>query len=164
MKHTLFLTMCALLLLSCADSGLGPADRHFNLLLRYGVGARNELNTFNDTFTKDLLLDGTATTRLVLAQSDFDTIESRLQSIGIFSYPDTFVALHGDTVAGIEPHATYDLVVTLDSKAKRLFWEDAIISADPRATQLRQAFEFVRAIIDLKPEYRRLPPARGGYL
>jgi hypothetical protein len=29
--------------------------RDFNILLKYGVGAKNELNTFDSTYTKDLV-------------------------------------------------------------------------------------------------------------
>jgi hypothetical protein len=164
MKHTLVILALVLLQLSCTDSGVTPQDRSVNLTFKFGIGARNELNTFNDTFTKDLILDGTVATTLVLSGSDFDSIESRLLHIDIYSYPDTFVALRTDTVAFISPHPTYVLKLTRYSETKELFWEDSLISSDPQATRLRQALEFIRTLIEAKPEYRQLPQARGGYL
>jgi hypothetical protein len=164
MKCKLLLTAIVLLQLSCTDSGTTPEDRRFNVLVKFGIGARNELNTFNDTFTKDLIIDGTVTTKLVLSRGDFDSIETRLLSIDIFSYPDTFFAQHTDTVGFVTPHQTCVLKVQLDSRWKDVFWEDSIISSDTRAIQLRQAVELIRRMVEAKPEYRQLPPARGGYL
>jgi hypothetical protein len=164
MKYVLLLTAIALSPLACTDSGIAPQDRRFNILIRYGVNARNELNTFNDTVTKDLILDGTVTIKLILSRADFDSIESRMLSIDIFSFPDTFVALHSDTVSFIEPHETYVLKVRRDSRWKDVFWEDSIISSDPRRTKLREAIEFIRRLVESKPEYKQLPPARGGYM
>jgi hypothetical protein len=59
---------------------------------------------------------------------------------------------------------TYQLTLTLESQQKRLYWEDSIISSDPRAANLREAFSFIRALVQGKAEYEVLPPARGGYL
>jgi hypothetical protein len=173
MKDTLIILALVLLQLSCTDSGVAPQDRssgvalqdrRFNVIFKFGIGAGNELNTFNDTFTKDLILDGTAATRLVLLQSDFDSIESRLQNIDIFSYPDTFVAQHTDTITFITPYPTYLLRLTLDSRTKVVFWEDSMISSDTRTKKLRVTFQFIRELVESKPEYKQLPPARGGYL
>lgn len=164
MKYKLLIAAMLLSQLSCTDGGTAPQDRRFNILVKFGIYARNELNTFNDTFTKDLILDGTATTRLVLSQTDFDSIESRMLSIDIFSYPDTFVVQHSDTVGFFIPYQTYALKVKVDSRWKDLFWKDSIISSDPRGTELREAFEFIRRLVASKPEYGQLPPARGGYM
>ncbi len=165
MTHHLFVVLVAALVsLSCSDNGTAPDARRFNASLKFGVNARNELNTFQDTFTKDLILDGSVTTRLVLSQADLDSLEARFLSIDIFSYPDTFVAQHTDTVAVVTPHTTYILKLTRDDRQKVLYWEDALISSDPRSTDLRSMFDFVRTLVEGKPEYKSLPPARGSYL
>jgi hypothetical protein len=164
MKHALVILALVLLQLSCTDSGVAPQDRSFNVTVKFGIGARNELNTFNDTYTKDLCLDGTAVTRLVLLQSDFDSIESRLQNIDIFSYPDTFIVPRTDTVVRVNPFATYVLTVKIDSRWKEVFWQDNSLSSDIQAIKLRETFEFIRKLVEGKPEYKQLPPARGGYL
>ncbi|MFH0991778.1 MAG: hypothetical protein V1799_17355 [bacterium] len=164
MKHPLILIAFVLLGLSCTDTGTEPLDRRFNIQLKFGINARNELNSFNDTFTKDLILDGTIITRCVLSQAEFDSIESWLLSIDIFSYPDTFVVQQTDTVASLTPYQTYILKFKLDSRWKNLYWEDSIVSTDARAAKLRQTLEFIRRLVEAKPEYKKLPPARGGYL
>jgi hypothetical protein len=148
----------------CSDYGTEPSPRHFDLQFRYGVLARNELNTFDNTITKDLILDGQATSRLVLSAQDLDTLESQFVAIDINSYPDTFVVQTGDTVCIITPYATYNTKVRMGPTWKEVYWEDSIVSSDPRATRLRQVLAFIQALIEAKPEYQQLPPARGGYL
>jgi hypothetical protein len=164
MNNTLAFIALILLDLSCTDIGGVPKDHHFNILLRYGILARNEINSFNDTFTKDLILDGTVTTRLVLSRSDLDSIQSRLLSVDILSYPDTFAAHHGDIGGFVTPYPTFVLKITHDGRHKGVYWEDSMISADGRATKLRYVFDYIRTLVEAKPEYRQLPPVRGGYL
>jgi hypothetical protein len=164
MKQILVVLILVLVSFSCNDSGTDPGDRPFNLSLKYGVSARNELDTFTDTFTKDLVLDGTVRTKLILSPAELDSLEARFLSINIFTYPDNFVAQHGDSVGVMTPHTTYILKLSRDQRQKVLYWEDAMISADPRATELRSVFDFVRTLVEGKAEYQGLPPARGGYL
>jgi hypothetical protein len=164
MRHIRVLMCVMLFSMSCSDTGTGPGDRRFNVSLKYGVDARNELNTFNDTFTKDLVLDGTVRTRLVLTEAEIDSIEAMFLSIDIFDYPDTFVAPNSDTVAVVTPHVTYVLKLKRDASQKVVYWADSLVSTDIRGANLRRAFEFTRTLIEAKQEYKNLPPARGGYL
>jgi hypothetical protein len=67
MKTTLFMIALAFFDLSCTDLGISPDNRNFDVKLRYGILARNELNTFQNTYTKDLILDGTITVPFVVS-------------------------------------------------------------------------------------------------
>jgi hypothetical protein len=165
MKTSLFIMILAFIVLSCTDSGTSPEDRDFNVKLRYGIGARNELNTFQNTYTKDLILDGTIIAPFLLSDEELHQIRNKMDEIGFISYPDTFVAVTTDTISQwIEPHATYDFKVKLNSSVKYLYWNDAIINQNAQAIKLRELTRLIRTIIESKPEYSRLPPARGGYM
>jgi len=48
--HKFVIPVIAFVLLSCSDQGLSPQDRDFNIMLKYGVGGRNELDTFQNTY------------------------------------------------------------------------------------------------------------------
>ena len=61
MKTILLVSLLASSSLSCSDVGVSSRERDFNVRLRYGILARNEINTFQNTYTKDLILDGTVT-------------------------------------------------------------------------------------------------------
>ena len=166
----------ALVLGSCRDAGVPPPEApqslglgllprpRFYVVFRYGVSARNELNTLRRTFTKDLVLDGQITTRLGLSAAELDSVEARLLGIDFFSYPDTFVVAHGDTVGHLEPPVTYNVRVWRDSTMKLVHWVDGILSPDPRGVRLREFVSWLEALVQSKPEYQALPPPRGGYI
>ena len=75
-----------------------------------------------------------------------------------------FVVVTGDTVESITPYPSYVLSLRMGSRWKQIFWEDSIITLDPRATRLRQAIGYIRTLVESKPEYKQLPQSRGGYL
>ncbi len=166
MKCPILMLSLALLGLSCADQGVEPpsADRRFNLDLKYGIGARNELNTFANTFTKDLIQAGTASTPLVLTAAELDSIEAHLMSIGIFAYPDTLLPPESGALVTVTPAPTYIVRLALDGKEKIVFWNDAHLQSDAQAKNLRDACTFIRWIIEARPEYKRLPEPRDAYI
>ncbi len=169
--RTLLITL-ALVSLSCGDAGYpvdanlsAPQNRNFNLLFRYGVKAHNELNTFCNSYTKDLILDGTITTRMILSRPELDSIEAKLVQIDLFSYPDTFVVQRKDSlVTFFTPYQTYIFKVFHQHSLKNCYWENCILSDDDRATRLRSTITYIRSIIESRREYKQLPPPRGGYL
>jgi hypothetical protein len=164
MKTTLLILVLAFIVLSCTDSGTSPEDRNFNVKLRYGISARNELNTFQNTYTKDLILDGTVTVPFVLSDIELQQIRNKMDEIGFVSYPDTFVAVTIDTIIQtIEPHPTYDFEVKLNFSIKHLYWDDTIINQNAQAIKLRELISLIQTIIESKPEYTKLSPARGAY-
>ncbi|HEY9167453.1 MAG TPA: hypothetical protein VIS48_14965 [Candidatus Kryptonia bacterium] len=164
MKWLLSITVLALLVMSCSDSGTSPEPRNFNLKFSYGVNARNVLNTFENTYTKDLVMDGTTTAPFVLSDSELQLISAKMSEIGFFSYPDTFVVPTEDTVGYVTPNATYIFDVKDNSTVKHLYWSDAIISQDSAAVKLRELIQLIENIVESNPKYSQLPPARGGYL
>jgi hypothetical protein len=134
--HKFVISLIAFVLLSCSDQGLSPQDRDFNILLRFGVNGRNELNTFENTYTKDLILDGTITVSLVLSDSELQAIKERLIETGFFSYPDTLPVSPADSfLAAIEPHASNQIRVKNQSIVKTVFWNDTIV---PSYTDIRR--------------------------
>lgn len=164
MKRLLSITVLALLVMSCSDSGTSPQSRNFNLKFSYGVNARNVLNTFHDTYTKDLIMDGTTTVSFTLPDSQLQRISSKMSEINFFNYPDTFVVHTGDTVGIITPHSTYIFHVVNNSAVKDLYWSDSIIGQESAAAKLRELITLIENIIQTNPKYSQLPPARGSYL
>ena len=165
MRSTSFLCLCVFFFLSCSGVNSPEPEVNFGISLRYGILARNELNTFADTFTKDLILDGTVMVSFHLPAADLDSIEAKMEQINFFSYPDTFRVTSRDSIrCFIMPYCTYDFKVASRSRVKTLFWEDAIVANDPQATKLRELIMLIREIVESKPEYQQLRSARGGYL
>jgi hypothetical protein len=140
-------------LVSPYDSSNNPV----NIVFKFGTGARNELNTFNGTFTKDLIMDGTITTRLILSQEELGQIQKRLSDIGFFKYPETF-----PSKGAVTPRSDYYIKVQNGSTIKEVTWYgDSLL--DPRSKDLQQLSSFLSDMIMKKIEYKLLPPANGEY-
>lgn len=163
MKRSLSFAILAFLAISCSDSGTSPDSRSFSLKFSYGVDARNVLNTFQNTYTKDLVTDGTTTVAFELSDSELRSIDAKMVEIGFFSYPDTFVVPGADTLGYVTPHPTYIFDVKDNETVKHLYWSDCIVSQDTNAVKLRGLISSIVAIIQSNPKYSQLPPARGGY-
>jgi len=164
MKWKLFVFILSLVIISCSDTGTSPEGRDLNFKFSYGVGGKNVLNTFDNTYTKDLIIDGTITVPFSLSESDFQQIITKMLQIDFFSYPDTFLISTGDTVCYITPHSTYNFEVNYKSNIKHLYWSDSIVSQDSSAVKLREFINLIVDIIQSNPMYSHLPPARAGYL
>jgi len=165
MKSNSIFCLFVFFLVSCSRINSPEPERDLSISLRYGVLARNELDTFRNTLTKDLILDGTITVPFHLSQAELDRITAKMDQIDFFSYPDTFMVKSQDSIrVSVSPNNTYDFRVSSHSTLKALFWNDAIIASDPQATKLRELITLIKEIVESKPEYHQLPPARGAYL
>ena len=150
-----------------ALGALGPCtDSDFNLIFKYGVGAKNVLNTFQGTYTRDMVVGPPIPVRLCLSEKELDNIYQKMVEIDFFGYPDKFhvLVLHGGVAGRVTPYSTYYFKVKYNnSEIKELVWADNIISEDERADNLRELIKFIIEIIESKPGYKRLPEPRGGY-
>jgi hypothetical protein len=164
MRWKISILILASFLCSCSDSGMAPESRDFNLQFSYGVGARNVLNTFENTYTKDLILDGTATIPFILTPSELQRIKLKMLEMDFFGYPDTFAVTATGRAEMISPYSMYNFEVHYNASLKRIHWKDCIISEDSAAMKLREMSMLIKNIIVSHPEYTRLPAARGGYL
>jgi hypothetical protein len=164
MRINLFFLLICLVPLSCTDLAMSPEDRDFNVMMQYGITAKNEINTFHDTYTKDLILDGTITIHFVLPQSDLDRIKEKAMQIDFFSYPDEFFIQSTDSIScAIFPFQTYRIRIKSHSTIKTVFWEEKDFATDLRADKLKELIDLIREIVESKRAYQQLPKPNGGY-
>lgn len=140
------------------DSSKNP----INIDFKFGVTSRNELNTFNGTFTKDLLLDGTITTRLILSQEELSQIRQRLFDIGFYDYPKIFASQ-----GIVQPRADYYLKVQNGTTIKEVIWYSDSFTGnktdETTEANLNQLYNLIWTMIETKIEYKLLPAANGYY-
>jgi len=143
-----------------------PAETsNLNLVFKYGVGARNELNTFNGTYTRDMVMDPPITVNLSLTEEDLDRIYEKMLEINFFDYPDEFsVSTAGGSFGIMTPYSSYYFKVEYDSSIKELRWKDEISYPDEKADRLRELIQLITDIIEAKDEYKNLPEPTGGYM
>lgn len=159
-----------LLLATGCGSGVKSAEtappEDFNFILKYGVGAKNVLDTFAGTFTKDLVNARTVTTRLTLTPEEMAAVYAEMRRLNIFAYPEEFAPRQNGLY--ITPHPTYYLKVQMDGKVKEIYWEDITgeqnLSAQPQeAVQLRNLIDKIVRMIEAKEEFKQLPQPEGVY-
>lgn len=137
----------------------------FSFSLKYGVGALNEINTFEDTYTKDLVNDGTITTELKLTKKELKMIYNEMKRIELLSTIQniSYVGEKGDQIAST-PLGEYMLTIQFDGKSYNAYWNDNIYDDEIR----RRLGIFVNiflqdGILSKKKEYKELPEANGRY-
>ncbi len=145
---------------STSASDKSNATQDFGLIMKYGVRARNELNTLEGTFTKDLILAGNSTTRLKLSNSELEEIYKEMQAINIVAYPEFFLE---ESQQCVTPYITYDLTIHYKGTIKQIHWEDRSLSKSQQAIQLRDLVNKIVRMVEKKPEYKEMPAIEGGY-
>jgi hypothetical protein len=137
-----------------------PDEQFVKLLFQYGF--RDELNTFNGTLTKDLVLNGTVTVPFWLTKSEQESVLVELARVDFFYLPDTLLRMAG---VDISPNSGTQLLrIEVGSQTKTVIWSYLIDPSHPASQRITQLSQAIQGIIESKPEYKQLPPARGGYI
>jgi hypothetical protein len=132
-----------------------PAD--FNLVFKYGVGAKNELDTFSQTYTKDMVMDPPITIKLKLTGQELADIYRKINSLKLFDKKEEPV---GENVF-VTPCRSYYLKTQVGSVQKDLSWDDC---HGKISDNLQRFANYVIPIIESKEEYKGLPTPKGLYL
>lgn len=138
----------------------------FNFILGFGRYARNILNTFEGTFTKDLV-KGFSTIRFQLSEEEIVLIEEKFRDIDILSYPAEFKPDSADpkgTITIVTPCNSYYLRIELDGEIREIFWKDENSTKDQKSTALRDLIYEIEQMIYERDEYIKMPSAKGGYV
>jgi hypothetical protein len=165
-----FILAGLLALVVCFTSAAGcdeqkSGESNFNLEFKYGVMARNILDTFEGTYTKDMVADPPVTVELSLSEEEKDMIYEKMMEIEFFNYPDDFSieVSSGDIIGTVTPYNSYYFKVEYDYQIKELRWEDEITNQDEKADRLRELITLIRNIIESKEAYKELPEPTSAY-
>jgi hypothetical protein len=161
---SILLSSC-LLFLSCSKSSLEPENQFVQIYFKYGF--RNELNTFANTYQKDLVLDGVIKVGFWLTDEEQIRILEKANEIEFFSLPDTlrYVSQNGNVAVSMDPDPGEQVLrIKHQWKDKATVWTYPLKEDNDSANAIMELRSFIVSAIETKPEYKRLPPARGGYL
>lgn len=141
----------------------------FNFILNYGIKGKNQLNTINKTFSKDMIIDPNITTNLALNKEEIIFIFNEMRRINLFNYPkdvDSFFKQHL-TPEQIEASPTqyeiFELKVIYGDKEKYIYWSDMYQDKSKLAVNLRNLFSKIKNIIVNHDEYKKLPVSSSSY-
>lgn len=145
---------------------LPPRPENFNLIFKYGPMAKDVLNSFNGTYTRDMVLDPPVTINMTLTEDDLDRIFQKMIEINFFDYPENFVVPPEDIIGGVTPFDKYRFFVEYCGIIKNVTWNagDLYHKRFRDAVHLKELCDLIIEIIESKPEYKNLPKPRGGYV
>lgn len=134
--------------------------RGFELAYKYGVGAKNELNTFNGTFTHDMVVDPSITTDLELTIWEKGQILQKIKEIDFFNLPSSYPEEPGRWMS---TKVDYYIRVQYGSQVKEISWNNNS-QEDSNVQSLEQLADLIQGMIIAKAEFKALPTPRGGYV
>jgi len=133
----------------------GPSN--FNLIFKYGVGAKNELNTFDQTYTRDMVLDPPVTINFKLSDNELAGIYQKINDLKLFDKNKEKT----DGNMFRTPCDSHYLKVQIDSTQKDLSWDNC---RGEISDKFQQFTDYIIQIIETEDEYKNLPTPKGGYL
>ena len=169
--------ICALLiiLLLCILPNLNYKEDDFNFIFSFGVQGKNNINTFNKTFTKDLVMAGQETISLNLSQEEKNIILEYVLDEKIFELNGSF-----KEYLCVMPCDKMELYLYYNGMEKSLSWSTNNIPILSFTTdgsvefleneetkdvlKLEKLTRLILEIIKSKKEYKTLPEPTGGYL
>lgn len=142
-----------------------PNDFGFSVL--FGIGKKNEVNTFKETVTKDLIEDGTATVNVALTQEEmneiYERMKERMKEIKINEKKELVPEPINESICSQEPYEEDEWKITINGKTITHSVSGTYCEPTDDAKQLLELRKFVFSKIKSKEQYIGLPDSKGGY-
>lgn len=143
----------------------GAPESDFGFRFERGACFSDVLDTFEGTFTKDLVPDPPVTIPLRMSSEQMQAVYAKMVEMDFFGYPAVFaIATPTSGLMTIQtPAERYRIVVTSGGASKTLEWVDEIVDPTSReADDLRALFDMIEGMITASPQYQQLPERSGG--
>lgn len=160
MKYILLMLMCASLVgcdTSVSEESIPPMPEDFNFKLNYGFQGLQEIDTFSDTAVKDLVLDGTIEASISLEKNEIEIIYQQMMAMDIM---EVELEVDGSCRSEPEPVSRWKIVMNGETKS---FHYTTLCPSNQLEKKFLQLERTIQEIVEEKPEYKELPPVRGGY-
>lgn len=147
---------------SCQQSISSPDEQWLTVKFQYGFG--NELNTAEQTFTKDMVTGPDRTVRMWLTEAEQSALFDTLQAVGFLGLPDTLTARAPDSITvDISPNPGWQILhIHSSTFDKSIVWH-LPLDATEEAQAVHRIQRTLLDIIHSKPAYQRLPEPESGY-
>ncbi len=158
LKITLTL-LISLIFISCNENSVEPNEQFVKILFKYNY--KDELNTYDNYLIKDLVLDGLKKVKFWLTEEEQQKIENKINETNFYSLPDTII---DNSPVEISPNFQQYLRIKINDQEKEITWK--YITPEYQTENyksIEKLSNYIRQIIESKPEYKVLPPRNGGY-
>ena len=164
--------VCMLVGLAYRNASIEMPD-NFGFSIDFGTYGKNNIDTYNNTFTKDLISAGTKTIHFTIPADKMREIFEAFIEHRIYELPNDINAevelVIGERYTSWEPSERYSLTYTFNNETRTIVCEDGgpwyADSGPPDSRDRLVAFvAFISEYILNTNEYRRMPHAVGGYM
>ncbi|REB05176.1 hypothetical protein DVB69_15540 [Sporosarcina sp. BI001-red] len=180
-KFTLLIVVVALVLVGCIKNFTNPKDsssketgspiqimsedmpNDFGFSISFGIGKNNEVNTFTDTVTKDLIEDGTITTDVALTDEEMSEIYEKMKEVNITEPKDFSPEPINGSMCEQSPFEEDEWKITMNGETITHSVSGKHCEPTYDAQHLLELRNFIVSKIRSKKEYIVLPEAKGGY-
>lgn len=153
------ITLIILLSISCNEKIIEPDEQRVEILLKYNY--KDELNTFEKYFIKDLVIDGLYKVEFWLTELEQTEIEKKTYELNFFTLPDSML---NSAPVEISPNFTHYLKIKIGNDENAVTWNITLPEYQTEEhTKIYKLAKYIIDIIESKPEYKKLPERNGGY-
>ena len=132
----------------------------FAFLFAFGTCSTDVLDTFEQTYTREIDPGESVSIPITLTETQMATIYGKMVEINLFDYPEVFQipVKEGETIGMVTPAPSYRFTVRLGEVTKTVTWTDEIVEpTSPEADALRELIQLLLQVIESHPEIQRLP-------
>ena len=111
-------------------------------------------------------MDGVIKVEFWLTATEQNSILEKANSMNYFAMPDTFKNFSNDSLMiTMDPDPGEQILrIQHQSLDKTIVWTYPVLHTNSQLNDLLELQKFIITLIESKPEYKKLSPARGGYL
>lgn len=131
----------------------------FDFIVKFGITKKNEINTYENTITKDLIANGTVTTNLILTDDEMAMIYKKMKEVNI-TETKQYVPKSG---CSMEPYSEDEWMITLNGEEIKHNISGTYCEKTDDAKEMIELRDYVHSFVESKEVYKSLPNAEGGY-
>src|SRR5262249_27627773 len=136
----------------------------FGLMLAYGVGARNVLNTFDSSYAHDMVVDPPTIIRIVLTPAELDTIYWKVRETRFFDQP-SFASYRCRSRRMTFPDSQSVLLIRAGGHVHEVHRSSEMCDPpEPEEMRLSMLESLILRLLERRPEYKVLPRPRSAYI
>jgi hypothetical protein len=159
---SLLITILLLVISGCSVKNTLPDEmpNDFDFLVQFGVGSKNEINTFDNTVTKDLVVDGTITEKIPLTKEEIKRIYQKMKQVNVLE-PKKLEPKKKSCMQ--TPYEEDKWKIKLNGETITFYLTEEYCNPTKDAKQLFELRNYIFDIVLNKDEYKELPEPNGGY-